>query len=66
MDEAQRMAYQNAQTTAAMIEAMGMQAENQKRTSNGEALAYNDLCFFGLIDKYGLGCNTVQTFIQGF
>lgn len=64
MDANQRITYQNAQNTAAMIEAMGMQAENDIRKRNGDMLAYSADMFFGLIDKYGLGCNTVQHFLQ--
>lgn len=61
MTEEQRTAYQNAQTTAAMIEAMGMQANNE-HTDNQK---FQKEDFDALINKYGLGCNTVQEFLQG-
>ena len=61
MTEEQRIAYQNAQTNAAIIEAMGMQANNE-HTSNQK---FQREDFDALIEKYGLGCNTVQTFLQG-
>jgi hypothetical protein len=63
MDANQRVSYQNSQNTAAMIEAMGMQAENSQRLSQGEAIAYNDNAFLDLIEKYGLGSNTVMHFL---
>lgn len=63
MNTEQRIAYQNAQTTAAMIEAMGMQAENQQRAALGHSMAYTENAFVNLINQYGLGCNSVQAFL---
>ena len=44
--------YKLDNNTIALIEAMGMQAENKIRELNGEALAYNEQSFIDLIKKY--------------
>lgn len=52
-------AYVNSQVACAMIEAMGMQAENQNRERRGESIAYTEKSFNDLILKYGIGHNDV-------
>lgn len=59
-----RAVFIQSQATSAMIEAMGMQAENEQRKINGESLAYREEHFVELINKYGLGHNSVITFLQ--
>jgi hypothetical protein len=61
MTEEQRAAYVNAMSTCAMIEAMGMEAENKQRERLGLSMAYNDEAFFGLIEKYNIRHNGVHT-----
>lgn len=51
MNKEQRAAYINAQATAALIEAMGMVAENQQRAYRGEAMAYVASHFEVVIEK---------------
>ena len=63
MTPEQKITHQNSQNTAAMIEAMGMQAENSNRLSKGETIAYGDEAFFKLIDKYGLDWHSVHNFL---
>lgn len=53
--------YGLSQTTCAILEAMGMVTENQRRTAQGEALAYGEKEFYALMDKYGLHHNNVIT-----
>lgn len=57
-------AYLNSQVACAMIEAMGMQAENEQRKANGLSIAYVEKDFVALIDKYGLGHNSVITLLN--
>jgi hypothetical protein len=42
-----------------MVEAMGMQAENQQRLRNGEAIAYTEQAFTDLINRNGCCHNGV-------
>ena len=64
MTPEQRAAYIQAQSTCAMIEAMGMQALNMQREQQGYSMAYDDEAFFKLIDKYGIGHNAVLNFVR--
>ena len=43
----------------ALIEAMGMMAENQQRIHRGESLAYTEKAFQVVIEKYGICHNGV-------
>ena len=61
MSDEQNAAYVNAQVACAMIEAMGMQAENQQRAHRGESIAYAEDHFNALITKYGIHHNAVLT-----
>lgn len=62
MTNEQKAAYVNSQTACAMIEAMGMQAENQQRERQGYSMAYGDKAFFDLIEKYGIHHNAVHQY----
>ncbi len=64
MDPNERVAYIQSQVACAMIEALGMQAENQQRLHQGAAMAYVEKDFLALIDKYALGCNSVIAFFR--
>lgn len=64
MTDTSQAAYLISQAVAAMIEAMGMHAENQYRVGRGETIAYRDETFFGLIDKYGLHHNDAITTLR--
>lgn len=63
MTPEQKAAYVNAQVACAMIEAMGMQAENMGRVHRGTAMAYNDEHFSALIEKYGLHHNAIHEYV---
>lgn len=65
MDEQQRAAFLNAQTACAMIEAMGMAADNQARAFHNEPPAYAKGAFDALIDQYGIGHNAAVTWLHG-
>lgn len=64
MREEHKPAYVHAMAIAAMIEAMGMQAENQHRLNCGNAVAYGDEAFNALIEKYGIHHNALITTFQ--
>lgn len=64
MNTNEKAAFIQSQATAAMIEAMGMQALNEHRKSLGQTIAYDDEAFVNLIEKYGLGHNSVLSFLQ--
>lgn len=57
MNEEQKAAFLNSQVACAMIEAMGMQAENEQRKACGLSMAYTEDSFVSLIDKHGIGHN---------
>jgi len=61
MTPEQQAAFLHAQATCAMIEAMGMQAENQQRTNLGQSIAYGEEAFGVLIEKYGIHHNAAIT-----
>lgn len=65
MNEEQRAAFLIAQTACAMIEAMGMVADNQMRAFSNEPPAYTKGAFDALIDRYGLGHNAAVTWLLG-
>lgn len=65
MDETQRAAFLISQAAAAMIEALGMVADNQERQANGHALAYDGEAFQGVIDRFGIGHNAAVTWLTG-
>ena len=57
MDEVQKAAYVMAQTACALIEAMGMVAENEQRKALGQSMAYTEDAFVDLPNKYGIHNN---------
>ena len=65
MTDDQNTAYVLSQIACAVIEAMGMQAENQQRAHRGEAMAYRENDFNALIEKYGIHHNAVCAVMQG-
>lgn len=65
MNSEERATYVRSQVTAAQIEMETMKAANEERKDQGHAQAYGEEAFTALIDKYGLGSNTVVTELQG-
>lgn len=64
MRQEEKPAFVIAQAACAMIEAIGMQAENAKRLSEEKAPAYGEEEFAALIDRYGIAHNAVIRFID--
>ena len=64
MNENQRVAFVISQVACAMIEAMGMLAENNLRLVSLRSLAYGEQAFAVLIDKYKIGHNDVISFLK--
>ena len=65
MTDEQTAAYVMSQAAAALIEAMGMQAENMQRSHLGQSMAYNDEAFFTLNNMRGIHHNAVLTTFRG-
>lgn len=63
MTSEQGAAYVMSQSICAMIEAMGMQAENQSRAVDGIQHKYSKEDFDALIEKYGIHHNAVHGYI---
>ena len=55
----QRAAYVNSQAACALIEALGMVADNLHRQSLGETIAHDGEAFSKLIERYGIHHNGV-------
>lgn len=64
MTPEQKIAYINAQTVCAMIEAMGMAAENNVRFQGGFSAAYRDDAFFNIAVKYGIEAAQLKKFLE--
>ena len=64
MTSEENIAYINAMVACALIEAKGMEAENQHRMNCGNSIAYGMEAFEGLIEKYGIHHNAVVGSIQ--
>lgn len=64
MTPEQKAAYVNSQSACALIEAMGMAAENQYRERRGESVAYREESFLTLIERYGISHNAVSVFTR--
>ena len=64
MTPEQKAAYINAQASRAMIEALGMVAENQSRADQGKAPAYNQESFVDLLDGYSLHHSILKAFFD--
>ncbi len=65
MTDEQNVAYVNSQVACAMIEAMGMQAENQFMAIHGCELPYRQDAFNAVSLKYGIHHNQVLPTLQG-
>ena len=65
MNEEQRAAFQIAQAACAMIEALGMVADNLQATCEPGLLPYDKAKFDDLIDRYGIGHNAAVTWLTG-
>jgi len=61
MNENQQAAYIMAMAIGGLIEAMGMQAENQNRIARGEMIAYDDEAFQKVVDNRDLHHNSILT-----
>ncbi len=61
MTEEQNAAYVFSQSICALIEAMGMVAENTHRQQCDKSIAYGEETFNALIEKYGIHHNAVLT-----
>lgn len=64
MNNEQRVAFINSQVTCAMIEAMGMQAENRQREIQQESPAFVADDFNRLQIKYGIDHNSVIEYLN--
>jgi len=60
MTEEQKVAYVHAQAMAALIEALGMVAENLQRIQRGESLAYVNDAFQQTITDHGIYHNALM------
>jgi len=58
------IAYINTQTTAALVELEMMKAANTLREIQGYTIAYDEVAFYELIEKYQLGHNSVMSNIM--
>lgn len=59
MTEEQKAAYVNSQSVCALIEAMGMQAENRHHDLNNDSILYGEEAFNTLASRYGIDNNSV-------
>jgi hypothetical protein len=60
MNDAQQVAYIQAQAVCAQAEIEGMKATNQIRISLGQSLAYDEDAFFNVPARYGITHNQVM------
>jgi hypothetical protein len=60
----QNAAYVMSQVTCALCEALGMAADNQQRSFQGDAVAYNHEAFSELLTTYGIHHNGVMEALQ--
>ena len=65
MTEEQSAAYIFSQAVCALAEIEGMKALNMYRASRDETIAYDDKCFFDVIDKYCIHHNCVLNTFNG-
>jgi hypothetical protein len=65
MNENQRAAMLFSQSVSAMIEAMGMVAENEQRKVCGQSMVYTEDSFQELILRSGVGCNDARKTLMG-
>lgn len=65
MTTEQSAAYVNSEAACALIEAMGMAAENQQRQHRGESMAYTQEAFEALLRKHVIGHNAALSTFEG-
>lgn len=58
-DEIMKAAQLIANSSAALIEAMGMMSENIERANRGESLAYTEEAFNKVVEDNGIDYNSV-------
>ena len=63
--EANRIAYVIGNAAGGLIEAMGMQAENQDCLARGDSISYNDKAFHALMEERGLHHNALMGQLYG-
>lgn len=61
MTDEQRAAFVMSQSACALIEAMGMHAENMQRQAVGHSMAYTEHAFDDLLNRYSIHHNAVLT-----
>lgn len=64
MDNTQKAAFITSQAACLQAEVAAMQQQNSEDLSAGRPLSYHSHNFMELIDKYGLGHNTVLGYLQ--
>ncbi len=64
MTTEQQVAALNARVACALIEMHGMVAENAQRAIEDKSMAYTEEAFYRIIERNGLGYNTVMFEIQ--
>ena len=64
MDAQARAAFVVAQAACANAEIAAMQAENQRRLSLGQSIAYGEEAFLAIPDKYMIGWNAVIDYMR--
>ena len=65
MNEIQRAAFVFSQTACMLVEMEAMKVANRKRQDQGYSDAYGEEEFHALIDRYGLGHNSVLSTLWG-
>jgi hypothetical protein len=61
----ERAAFLISQSVCALIEAMGMQAENLRRHHGGESMGYTESAFEDLLLKWGIHHNAALNTLNG-
>lgn len=64
MGETRNSALLISQSVCAMIEAMGMQAENKQREALGQSMAYAEKDFQAIIERSVIGWNAAITLLN--
>jgi hypothetical protein len=64
MSPEEKVAYINAQVACAMIQAMGMQAENEYRRKIGEPPRYRECDFGNLPVRFGIHHSALVAFFE--
>ena len=65
MDETQRSAFLQSQSVCALIEALGMAAENQQAAWLKQPIYHGEGAFKALIEKYGIHHNAALSTLHG-